>query len=99
MTREEASILLKFTEALRAFADGKPIQVRCEGSDWMNYDGDQPHFFNPNCEWRAKPEPREFWIAFGKADGLVKYIHSGILPQPNAAEDTEIIHVREITEP
>lgn len=97
MTREQAKILLP---VMQAWSEGKTIQFKtAPNADWIDWNNDLSPGYDQDWQWRVKPAAREFWIAFGKADGLVKYIHSGILPQPNAAEDTEIIHVREITEP
>ena len=49
----------KWAEAIKAWADGKPIQVRFKNSTfWIDeeFDGGVPLFNDPDCEWRVKPE-------------------------------------------
>lgn len=49
----------KWAEAIKAWADGKPIQVRFKnGAFWIDeeFDGGVPLFNDPDREWRVKPE-------------------------------------------
>ena len=96
MTREEAKKLLP---VIQAFSEGKEIQCRNTRppGNWMSilYGAT---FGAPNCEWRIKPEPREFW--------LIKWKDGGISAYNNLQYDTsrpishtnfdEQIHVKEV---
>lgn len=90
MTREEAAVLLRSVEAIRAYARGEAVQVKYEGGNWEEYDGDYANFFNKDWEWRVKPEPREWWIALGH--GLYDSLESARKHVP----DSIVIHVREV---
>ena len=49
----------KWAEAIKAWADGKPIQYRCKGATfWLDeeFDGVTPLFELSDREWRIKPE-------------------------------------------
>ena len=49
----------KWAEVIKAWADGKPIQVRFKNSTfWIDeeFDGGVPLFNAPDREWRVKPE-------------------------------------------
>lgn len=49
----------KYAEAIKAWADGKPIQFRIKnGAFWIDeeFDGGVPLFNAPDREWRVKPE-------------------------------------------
>ena len=53
----------KWAEVIKAWADGKPIQVMddqfyCEWTDYPKY-GLSPDFNSDHLEWRVKPEPVE----------------------------------------
>lgn len=49
----------KWSEVIKAWADGKPIQFRIKnGAFWIDeeFDGGVPLFNAPDREWRVKPE-------------------------------------------
>lgn len=49
----------KYAEVIKAWADGKPIQVRFKNSTfWIDeeFDGGVPLFNDSDREWRVKPE-------------------------------------------
>ena len=63
----------KYAEAIKAWADGKPIQVRLKYSAWWideEFDGGVPLFNDSDREWRVKPEPVETYH-------FVKYMGDG----------------------
>jgi len=48
----------KWADVIKAWADGKSIQVRIVGGEWLNYFRQgimSPAFNNPATEWRVKP--------------------------------------------
>jgi hypothetical protein len=49
-------------EVIQAHKDGKVIQIRMPygGIEWMRNDAPQWNFFS--VEYRAKPEPKEYWL-------------------------------------
>lgn len=50
----------KWAEVIKAWADGKPIQVRFKNSTfWIDeeFDSGVPLFNDSDREWRVKPEP------------------------------------------
>lgn len=52
----------KWAEAIKAWADGKPIQVRFKNSTfWIDeeFDGGVPLFNDPMLEFRLKPEDKQ----------------------------------------
>ncbi len=94
ITHEEAIRLLGLTHVLQAYVGGKPIQLRWKFSDgawseWQDLNG-AAAFLNENTEWRVKPEPREFWIACGRA-----FSNRMVALSCNHSSE-EIVHVREI---
>lgn len=62
MTRERAKELLP---VIKAFAEGKIIQILGNNGQWFDlkdFPGLNATFDSENCEFRLKPEPREFWL-------------------------------------
>ena len=51
-------------EVLTAYKQGKTIQVRNQSEIWL--DTDSPKWSFDCCDYRVKPEPREFYICPGK---------------------------------
>lgn len=68
MTREQAKTILENAEVIKAWAEGKVIEIQCKGEDpagWQTYWGNMANFADPSMEWRIKPEPRkprEYWL-------------------------------------
>lgn len=63
MTRET---YIKLKPILDAWAEGKTIQYRrINRTDWLDLKGTEiniEYTNNQGCEFRIKPEPREFWV-------------------------------------
>jgi len=58
--RERAKELLPI---IQAFAEGKTIETRGgPGGEWHRVKTDWELPFDLECEYRIKPEPREFWV-------------------------------------
>lgn len=99
MTREKARTLLP---VIQAWIEGKTIEFRiAPQAPWLIYDAPSCPGFTENWEWRIRPAPREFWIAFGKADGLVKFQLKKLLEArhhfgPNKDADAAIGYCLEI---
>ena len=55
----------KWAEVIKAWADGKPIQLKNQRglNEWVDYEGEgyriPPDFGSSYFEWRVKPEPVE----------------------------------------
>lgn len=101
MTREQAKSLLP---VIQAFADGKDVQVRVDGGQWITrHSKEVPYlnFDNESWEWRVKPQPREWWIIqFSNGVTSVhnnKSITESFINSVNPSV-SEIIHVREVVE-
>lgn len=82
-------------EVVQAHKDGKPIQIRKMGwhhgfRDGTWYDCENPQWDFDTCDYRVKPEHREWWLS----RNLVAY------ETRDAARDVghPIIHVREVIE-
>ena len=68
----------KWTDAIHAWADGKPIQLRYKKAttpdleQWKGFktvkEGALPNFNNPNLEWRPTPPRRWYRIAIIKSN-------------------------------
>lgn len=85
MDRNEAKLLVKNAELIKAFAEGKEIQyraaVRCPGGyrqplpdrqkAWRNLD--YPTFKGMG-EYRIKPEPHRGWMIVNNKDVRVVYV-------------------------
>lgn len=55
---------------MQAWVDGKDIQCRPNGLNlWDEVDA-EPRWDWTRCEWRIKPEPRE-WIGYVGCDGYI----------------------------
>lgn len=94
MNRERAKELLP---AFTAFVEGETIQCRARDSNdaWVCLDDDdnRPAWIE-SCEYRVKPEPREFWLYFNPPNkkGLDKICTEF----PTHGFDRNYIHVREV---
>ena len=109
MNRERAKELLPIIEA---FANGEAIEFRLSdleaGADgpleWLVMPENKLMTLTFPCndyEYRIKPKPREWFLAFGKSgvevtptDDFSKL--GGVIRVPNAGPDCEIIKVREV---
>jgi hypothetical protein len=66
MNREEARKMALLAPVLAAFGEGKSVQYK-SGNTWW----DQVHpSFDPELEWRVKPEPKKVYIV-RRADGTL----------------------------
>lgn len=61
MTREYARNLVELMPILKAYAEGKAIQIFYDGK-WNDYIRHPREFDFPPKNYRVKPEPRTFWI-------------------------------------
>lgn len=93
MTRDRASFIWP---AMKAFAEHKPVQARLIGATWEDYTGNCPDFQNENWEWRVKPEPREWWVAFGV--DRMPVIFRDFDPMHYKGPLVDFIRVREVLE-
>jgi hypothetical protein len=91
MTRDEAK---QFLPIIQAYAEGKTIQCRQTGGQWL--DGDFWCFDTPASRYRIKPEPVECWAAVGP-DGIVAESFSVRLWAEQWAErnDYRVVHMVE----
>lgn len=68
MNREQAATLLSNIEFVKAFAEGKTVQLRVKGSKCWS-EASYPDFQTRNMEYRIKPEPKQVYISV-YPDGL-----------------------------
>lgn len=60
MNRTEAAGVLKHIDSVKAYAEGKVIELWSEShKEWTEVD--KP-LFCKSLKYRVRPEPREFWI-------------------------------------
>lgn len=94
MTRDEAR---EFAKVVQAYADGKDVQFRkvngsCAWSDSVV----SPAFDALNCEYRIKPEPREWWIVPNAAHAASSRDEANELADSMEWPISSIVHVREV---
>ena len=86
MNRERARELLPI---IQAYAEGKEIQYKLIGVD-QAWGGEKNDYYtwDNECEYRIKPEPREFWISVAG--------HMEVHDERPIALKGDYIHVREV---
>lgn len=97
MTRDRAKELLP---VIQAFAEGKAVEFRLHDSrHWEDAAQSGPSFvsltWNDHCEYRIKPEPREWWLTFEKGDPHPRTVTKDC---PWVPQYYEIVKVREVPE-
>lgn len=102
--------ILKFNldnGSIKAFIEGKPLQLESDGR-WIG----RTHFLNSNpkfceCLYRPKPEPQEGWINVYKDDNGKEFIGPAIYESPATARQhaphhhssfSRVIRMREVIE-
>jgi hypothetical protein len=82
---------------MQAYADGKEIQYRRIGNG--EWDDCKPRWDWAACEYRVKPEPREWWILTTTRGGAYAVCASEIMAAEGMLHPGQaIVHVREVLE-
>lgn len=59
----------KHAKLIKAWADGAEIQLHVTWNDtWMDYKGNEVPAWNPEYEYRIKPEPKPDYVYFATFD-------------------------------
>ena len=85
MNREEVKKLLPI---IQAFADGANVQMKNGSGGWSDLTGPA---FNPDFEYRIKPEPMELWLIFDK-DGDVEMTMTSFEDYDQESADEELFY-------
>lgn len=91
MTIEQAKELLP---VIQAYVDGLQIQYKdSRQNEWCDVLS-QPNFEASGCQWRVKPQPREFWV--NVYDGCLCAHPDSKTAQRELSANGRTIHVREV---
>lgn len=94
MTKPEAQQILKNIEVIKAWVEGKPIEVKYSFTDWVDVTAESPSFNCDDIEFRVKPEPRTWWLHVDHR-GIQ---HAGLAPHHSCVckNDCKPIKVQEV---
>jgi hypothetical protein len=83
--------------ALQAAKAGKVIQFRIAGSTDEWGEVDDPSWNFDECDYRAKPEPREWWLSVNER-GHPMHAWDTVTATESQSQYHRPIHVREVIE-
>lgn len=96
MTKEQAK---EAAAVMLAWSEGKAIQCADHDRDNWSEVHWTPEWNWPASKYRIKPEPREWWLAFGiNSDGQCSTIPRVHTNKVLSNDYCKVIHVREVLE-